>query len=113
MVADGATATTVVPANDHHLSAVIKQRTQVSKSSDREVFMNFTATLNNFLNDESGQGITEYGAILAFVALLVAVVFSFASGTLTSAISQSFSTIVYQLNKLNSVSANGGAGGGT
>jgi Flp pilus assembly pilin Flp len=59
--------------------------------------------LNNFINDEAGQGITEYGAILAFVALLVAVVFSFASGTLTSAISQSFSTIVNQLNKLNSV----------
>lgn len=65
--------------------------------------MNFTTSLKNFFNDESGQGITEYGAILAFVALLVAVVFSFASGTLTSAISQSFSTIVNQLNKLNSV----------
>jgi Flp pilus assembly pilin Flp len=61
--------------------------------------MNFAS----FISDESGQGITEYGAILAFVALLVAVVFSFASGTLTSAISQSFSTIVNQLNKLNSV----------
>lgn len=65
--------------------------------------MNFTTTLENFLSDESGQGITEYGAILAFVALLVAVVFSFASGTLTSAISTSFSTIVNQLNRLNSV----------
>ncbi|MBX9572791.1 MAG: hypothetical protein K2X77_28095 [Candidatus Obscuribacterales bacterium] len=60
-----------------------------------------TNTLKNFLSDESGQGITEYGAILAFVALLVAVVFSFAQGTLTQAISQSFSTIVFQLNKLN------------
>ncbi len=65
--------------------------------------MNFTTSLKNFMSDESGQGITEYGAILAFVALLVAVVFSFASGTLTSAISQSFSTIVNQLNRLNSV----------
>ena len=65
--------------------------------------MNFATSLNNFIKDESGQGITEYGAILAFVALLVAVVFSFASGTLTSAISQSFSTVVNQLNKLNSV----------
>ncbi len=65
--------------------------------------MNFTTSFNNFISDESGQGITEYGAILAFVALLVAVVFSFASGTLTSAISQSFSTIVNQLNRLNSV----------
>ncbi len=64
-------------------------------------------TFKNFVSDESGQGITEYGAILAFVALLVAVVFSFAQGTLTSAISQSFSTIVMQLNKLNSVTSTG------
>lgn len=69
--------------------------------------MNFTTSFKNFLSDESGQGITEYGAILAFVALLVAVVFGFAQGTLTSAISQSFSTIVMQLNKLNSVTAAG------
>lgn len=59
--------------------------------------------LREFLEDESGQGITEYGAILAFVALLVAVVFSFASGTLTSAISQSFSSVVMQLNKINTL----------
>ncbi len=58
--------------------------------------------LNDFVNDELGQGITEYGAILAFVALLVAVVFSFAQGSLTSAISQAFSNVVNQLNKLNS-----------
>ena len=67
--------------------------------------MNFTTSIKNFVSDESGQGITEYGAILAFVALLVAVVFSFASGTLTSAISQSFSTIVSQLNNLNATTA--------
>ncbi len=69
--------------------------------------MNFAASFKNFVSDESGQGITEYGAILAFVALLVAVVFSFASGTLTSAISQSFSTIVFQLNKLNNYTSSG------
>jgi len=70
-----------------------------------EESMNFTTSIKNFVSDESGQGITEYGAILAFVALLVAVVFSFASGTLTSAISQSFSTIVSQLNNLNATTA--------
>lgn len=57
-----------------------------------------------FFNDESGQGITEYGAILAFVALLVAVVFGFAQGTLQSAISQSFSRVVSELNRLNTTS---------
>ncbi len=61
--------------------------------------------IRNFRDDESGQGITEYGAILAFVALLVAVVFGFAQGTLQSAISQSFSTIVSQLNRLNGFTA--------
>ena len=37
-------------------------------------------TINKFIKDESGQGITEYGAILAFVAILVAVVFSITQG---------------------------------
>ncbi|MBY0551640.1 MAG: hypothetical protein K2W95_30435 [Candidatus Obscuribacterales bacterium] len=60
--------------------------------------------IRSFRDDESGQGITEYGAILAFVALLVAVVFGFASGSLQSAISQSFSSVTSQLNRLNSVS---------
>ena len=59
----------------------------------------------DFINDESGQGITEYGAVLAFVALLVAVVFGFARGALQSTLSQSFSTVVSQLNALNSYAA--------
>ena len=58
-----------------------------------------------FLNDESGQGITEYGAVLAFVALLVAVVFGFARGALQTTLSQSFSTVVSQLTVLNSYSS--------
>jgi len=63
--------------------------------------MNFKNQVSHFISDESGQGITEYGAVLAFVALLVAVVFSFASGSLTSAISQSFSGLVFQLGRIN------------
>lgn len=59
--------------------------------------------ITNFRDDESGQGITEYGAILAFVALLVAVVFGFAQGSLQSAISQAFSSVVAQLNRLNAL----------
>lgn len=59
---------------------------------------------NEFMTDESGQGITEYGAILAFVALLVAVVFGFAQGTLQSSISRSFSRVVSELNRLNTTS---------
>jgi len=55
-----------------------------------------------FISDESGQGITEYGAILAFVATLVGLVFTFAQGQLASAISGAFSSVVSQLNRLNS-----------
>jgi Flp pilus assembly pilin Flp len=61
-----------------------------------------------FLSDESGQGITEYGAVLAFVALLVAVVFGFARGSLQTTLSQSFSTVVSQLNALNTYSSGSG-----
>lgn len=60
-----------------------------------------TERLKTFLQDESGQGITEYGAILAFVAILVAVVFSITQGALTSAISKAFSAVVTQLNRLS------------
>ena len=51
--------------------------------------------------DESGQGITEYGAVLAFVAVLVGMVFGFTKGTLASAISQAFSAVAGQLNQLS------------
>lgn len=54
-----------------------------------------------FLSDESGQGITEYGAILAFVAILVALVFAITKGALTSAISASFSSVISKLNNLS------------
>jgi len=60
-----------------------------------------TSVLSRFLRDESGQGITEYGAILAFVAILVAVVFGITKGALTHAISSAFSAVVAQLNNLS------------
>ena len=67
--------------------------------------MRIKEALVSFLRDESGQGITEYGAVLAFVALLVAVVFGFARGALQTTLSQSFSTVVSQLNALNAYSS--------
>lgn len=63
-------------------------------------------TINRFISDESGQGITEYGAILAFVAILVALVFSITQGALTAAISKAFSAVVSQLNNLSSAASN-------
>lgn len=62
-------------------------------------------TIKRYVADESGQGITEYGAILAFVAILVAVVFSITQGALTAAISKAFSSVVSQLNNLSNVAA--------
>jgi Flp pilus assembly pilin Flp len=63
--------------------------------------------IKKFVRDQSGQGITEYGAILAFVAILVALVFSITKGALTAAISSAFSAVVSQLNNLSSTA--GGA----
>jgi len=60
--------------------------------------------LSDFFTKEEGQGITEYGAILAF-AILVAVVFSITQGALSSAISKAFSAVVSQLNKLSAAAA--------
>jgi Flp pilus assembly pilin Flp len=59
-----------------------------------------TNIFNRFVHDEDGQGITEYGAILAFVAILVALVFGITKGALTGAISSAFSSVVHQLNNL-------------
>lgn len=55
-----------------------------------------------FVHDENGQGITEYGAILAFVATLVVLVAGFVNGGLKSGVSQSFSRVTSSLNALNS-----------
>lgn len=56
--------------------------------------------LHQFLVDESGQGITEYGAILAFIAVLVGLVLSLLNGTLKTAISSAFSMVASQLSAL-------------
>ena len=47
-----------------------------------------------------GQAITEYGAILAFVAVLVALTFSFTSGSVGAAVSKAFSSIVKNVNDM-------------
>jgi Flp pilus assembly pilin Flp len=56
------------------------------------------------LKRSSGQGITEYAAILAFVALLVALVFAFAPNTLSGAISAAFSAVCSHLNNMSAAS---------
>ena len=60
----------------------------------------------SFIEDENGQGITEYGAILAFVAILVALAFGITQGHLRGAICAAFSAVVSQLNNLSSGAGN-------
>jgi Flp pilus assembly pilin Flp len=60
----------------------------------------FINLLKRLFEEESGQGITEYGAILAFVAVLIALVFTFVTGGLKQAISGAFSAVTAQLNAL-------------
>lgn len=50
-------------------------------------------------NNESGQGITEYGAILAFVALIIALVFGFRA-SFESSLSNAFSSVATQVNSM-------------
>jgi Flp pilus assembly pilin Flp len=59
--------------------------------------------LKDFFVEESGQGITEYGAILAFVALIIAIVFGM-QGTFKQALSNAFSSVGNQLNSISAVS---------
>jgi Flp pilus assembly pilin Flp len=61
--------------------------------------------LSRFVREESGQAISEYGAVLAFVAVLVVVVFKAANGGMKHAISGCFSALIHQLNSLSSVQA--------
>lgn len=59
--------------------------------------------LKRFVLDESGQGITEYGAVLAFVALLIGVML-LATQNLKDAVSQAFSKIVKQMQTVATTS---------
>lgn len=67
-----------------------------------------------FTEDESGQGITEYGAVLAFVALIVAMVFMAGQG-MSSSVSSLFNAPVNQLEQVVAYDASGAgasSGGG-
>ncbi len=58
------------------------------------------SNVKQFFTDESGQGITEYGALLAFVALLIGMLFTQQSA-LNTAINGAFSSVVKQLNNIS------------
>lgn len=60
----------------------------------------FANQINAFFEDESGQGITEYGALLAFVGLMLAIVFSAGHGTLGLAVQNTYSAVSHQMNQI-------------
>ena len=62
--------------------------------------------LTRFIEDENGQGITEYGAMLAFVAILVALVFGLTNSSLRGAVCAAFSSVSSQLNNLSAGASN-------
>ena len=72
--------------------------------------MAFKRLLYLFFKDDSAQGITEYGAVIAMVAVVIAVSFSLTSGALTSGILGAYSAVTMQLNNMsaNASSASGG-----
>lgn len=54
-----------------------------------------------------GQGITEYASIIAFVAVLAALVFSYAPGNLSPALSAAFSQVGQTLNNVSNEAVSG------
>ena len=61
--------------------------------------------INNILKDESGQGITEYGAVIAFVAVIAAAIFSTGQSSLMAAIQNSFSGVANDINQLTAAAS--------
>jgi Flp pilus assembly pilin Flp len=59
---------------------------------------------NRRIRNSKGQGITEYGAMLAFVSILIACVFGI-SGSLKGGVTNAYSSMAGQLNNLSSASA--------
>lgn len=64
----------------------------------RSMFARFTKQL---CREEDGQGITEYGAIIAFVSVLIFFVFGFANGSFAQSLQQCCSSMIGQLNRIN------------
>jgi Flp pilus assembly pilin Flp len=58
--------------------------------------------LKRSIREDSGQGITEYGCILAFVALLIVLLLSFAQGSMASALTNAYSIIESTISFLDS-----------
>lgn len=54
-------------------------------------------TKKKVLRDSCGQGVTEYAAIIAFVALIIVIAFSTVGGGFSSAVKYSFTSVSNRL----------------
>jgi Flp pilus assembly pilin Flp len=70
----------------------------VNRSKPKKVSFGF---LRRVTRSRKGQGIAEYGAMIAFVAVIIALFFGLQNGTLQPAISKAFSSVSSQLNNLS------------
>jgi Flp pilus assembly pilin Flp len=70
-----------------------------------QIFSSHLKALRGYLDSEDAQGITEYGAVLCFVSLLIALAFTFTNGSLGNAVVTAFSAITSQLNNMSSFAA--------
>lgn len=61
---------------------------------------------DKFIKDENGQGVTEYGVVLAFVAMMVAMVFGFSNGSLMQAVQDAFASLTNSVNNVAAASSN-------
>lgn len=65
------------------------------------------ALIRRFAGEESGQSITEYGAIIAFVGVMVALAFNLAHNGFFATLTQSYSCATSSLSQLNYTATNG------
>ena len=59
-----------------------------------------TNAMKKFFIDQSGQGITEYGALLAFIGVLIGIALAAGQGSLQVALKNSFSSVSTNLAQL-------------
>jgi Flp pilus assembly pilin Flp len=78
---------------------------QEGKPVSPQIIRSQLEALWDYLANEDAQGITEYGAVLCFVSLLIALAFTFTNGSLGTAVLTAFSAITSQLNNMSAFAA--------
>lgn len=69
------------------------------------MFIRIRSEASRFITEESGQGITEYGSILAWVSVMVALTFSLSNGQLLKGVTGAYNAVVNLMNTMSSYSS--------